>query len=96
MGAAAWGAVRALGLDHEVPTDHVGIGSKVTLRRASDGTTTTLVFVGPWEADIHVGRYNYQAPISQQLMGRGVGEAVHLAIDEHEDDWTVESIERGL
>ncbi len=80
----------------EIPVERVGIGSKVTLRREPDGQEKTMTFVGPWEADVNIGLYNYKAPLSQELMGRAPGEAVVIQLDGPESSWRIEKIERGL
>jgi transcription elongation GreA/GreB family factor len=80
----------------EITTRCVGIGTKVTLRRA-DGGIRTMTFLGPWDAAIENGIFNYQAPLSQQLMGRNAGDSLTIALDDgHEAEWTVERIEAGL
>jgi transcription elongation GreA/GreB family factor len=66
---------------HDVPDDHVGIGSRVTLRRADDGSERVMNIFGPFETDVDRGVYSYRAPLSQQLMGRRVGDAVRVTLD---------------
>ncbi len=81
----------------EITTRCVGIGTRVTLRRANDGGTRTMTFLGPWDAAIENGIFNYQAPLSQQLMGRNAGDSLTIALDDgQEAEWTVERIEAGL
>ncbi len=62
----------------DVPTDHVGVGSKVSLRHVESGTTAEIRFLGPWDADIDRHIYNYQARFSQSVMGKTVGENVTM------------------
>ena len=53
--------------------------------------------LSPWDAAIENGIFNYQAPLSQQLMGRNTGDSLTIALDDgHEAEWTVERIEAGL
>ncbi|UCG32437.1 MAG: GreA/GreB family elongation factor [Phycisphaerales bacterium] len=80
----------------EIPRDHAGIGTRVTVQRASEGQRRTMTFLGPWEAEVDKGIFNYQAPMAQQVMGRAVGESVVLKLDDTEAEWTVERIEPGI
>lgn len=79
-----------------IPTDHVGIGSRATLRRVDAVETIDLTFVGPWEADLNTHRYNYFAPFARQLMGKRVGERVSLDLDAVRGEFEITSIENGL
>ena len=58
----------------DVPTNHVGIGSRVTFRRVTDGEPYEVAFMGPWEADASKGWINYKAPLSQSVLGKRVGD----------------------
>ena len=60
----------------DVPTDHVGIGSRVIFRRVEDGAPYEITFVGPWEADQAKGWVNYKAPLAQGVMGKRIGDRV--------------------
>lgn len=86
---------RVLDVD-AVPTDHIGIGSRATLRRVGAADCVDLTFVGPWEADINAHRYNYFAPFARQLMGKRVGERVSLDLDAVRGEFEIVSIENGL
>lgn len=81
---------------HQVPTTHVGVGSRVTLRDVSDGSTRVMTFLGPFDTDIDQSIYNYHAPISLQLMGLRVGQRAALAIDGRERLFEVVEIGSGL
>lgn len=81
---------------HRVPTDHVGVGSRVTLRNASDGSPRNITFLGPFDSDVEGGVLNYKAPVSQKMMGLKPGERVKLTFDDVEADYEVVSIENGL
>lgn len=77
----------------EVPTDHVGIGTRVTFRRVTDGETYEVAFVGPWEADGSKGWINYKAPLAQSVLGKRVGDRVDF---EHSNaSGTYEIVELG-
>lgn len=62
----------------DVPTDHVGIGTKVTFKRTTDGELYEMSFVGPWEADADKLRFNYRAPLAQKVLGKRVGDVVQF------------------
>ena len=77
---------------HDVPSEHVGVGSRVTLRNMADGNERVMTFLGPFETDVDAGVFNYSAPLSQRLMGRPVGDHVTLNIDGHEVEFEVAAI----
>lgn len=81
---------------NEVPTDHVGVGSRVRVRDTADDSTRTLVFLGPFEAAVEKGVYNYRAPFSQKLMGLQVGERVTVSLDGSEREIEILEIGSGL
>jgi transcription elongation factor GreA len=81
---------------HDVPTETVGIGSRVTLRSLSDGREVKMTFLGPWDADPERGVYAYQTRMALDLMGRAVGEEVPLKIEGQEGAWRIERIGSGL
>lgn len=81
---------------HVVPTDHVGVGSRVRLKSLADGRETVLVFLGPFDTDVESGVINYRAPLAQRLMGRRVGERVKLAIEGQESEFELVEITSGL
>jgi len=80
----------------DVPTDHVGLGTRVRLRRVADGSERQMTFLGPFDADTDRGIYSYRAPVAQKLMGRRVGDSVLLAVDGKEDEFEIVAIENGL
>ncbi len=62
----------------EVPKNHVGIGSKVSFRRTSDGARYTLSLVGPWDAVGEKQWINYKTPLAQRVLGKHVGDVVQF------------------
>lgn len=80
----------------DVPTNRIGVGSRVILRRTHDGETRTVTFLGPFEADVERWIFNYRAPVSQKLMGLAVGEKVKIALEGTELEYGVVAIENGL
>lgn len=80
----------------DAPTDHVGVGSSVRLIDAADGAQRLMTFFGPWDADVERGLFNYNAPVSQKLMGARVGDQVSLAVDGQERVFVVKEIRNGF
>ena len=81
---------------YRVPTNHVGIGSRVTLRDPADNSTRVMTFLGSFDTDVENGIYNYQAPVSQELMGLRIGDRKALTIDNRECELEVVEITSGL
>lgn len=80
----------------DVPTDKVGVGSRVTFRETGDGKEWKLTFLGPFDADIDRGIYNYKAPMAQKIMGQRVGDKAMLAFEGREFECEITRIENGL
>jgi transcription elongation GreA/GreB family factor len=81
---------------HIVPRDRVGIGSCVRLKSEDGAIERTVRFLGPWDADLDAGIYNYQAPVSKLLMGLTVGEVARLNLDGTERTYRVEQLESAV
>lgn len=79
-----------------VPTDSVGIGSRVTLRPAEGGVEVTMTFLGPWDGDLSRNIYTYKTPLAQSMMGKAVGETVVLKGDAQETQYRIERIESAI
>ncbi len=60
----------------EVPTDHIGVGTKVVFKRVSDGEVYEVSLVGPWEADLAASMLNYKTPIAQKMLGARIGDVI--------------------
>lgn len=80
----------------EVPTDHVGIGSRVKLRHARSGKLRDVRVLGPWEANAEKDILNYKAPLAQTMMGARRGETVELSFTEAPGPYIVESLGNSL
>lgn len=79
-----------------VPTDHIGVGSRVTLRDSTTGETSVITFLGPFDADVEKGIYNYRAPMSLSLMGLHVSDHQTLTLDDVRRELEVVEIANGL
>lgn len=80
----------------DVPTAHIGIGSRAVLREVATGRTRTVTFLGPFDADVERGIFNYRAPFSQKLMGRRPGERAVVPLDGRDVELEVVEITNGL
>jgi len=80
----------------DVPTDHVGIGSRVVFERVGDGDRQEMTFVGPWDADHSRHWYNYKAPLSQAIMGKSTGDVVALEFSGGSGQYRIAEIHNGL
>jgi len=81
---------------HQLPTNHVGVGSRVTLRNLTDGARRVMTFLGPFDVDVDRGVYNYLAPVAQKLMGTAVGRRVTLNVDGCDVEFEVVTVANGL
>lgn len=80
----------------EISTDFVGPGSRVKFRRVVDGHELTMTFLGPWEADVTRGWYNYLAPLSQSVMGKRAGDRVTFDTSDASGEYEIVSIHNAL
>ncbi len=80
----------------DVPSDRVGIGSRVVLRNTETGATRELVILSAWEADTARGIVNYKAPLAQAVLGRRTGDTVELQLADGLGAFVVESISNVL
>lgn len=81
---------------HDVPHDHVGVGSRVTMKRLADGVIVELSFLGPYEADVEKRVFNYQTPVAQTLMGKTVGDTVKVALEGRDDEYVITRLGSAL
>jgi transcription elongation GreA/GreB family factor len=80
----------------DVPTDRVGIGSRVILRHVDGDNCLELTLLGPWDADLDRHIYNYKTPFAQTLTGLTVGQDVDLTLIEPAGRYEVVAIQNGL
>lgn len=80
----------------DAPTDHVGVGTRVTLRNLADQSPRVMTFLGAWDADVENGIYNCHAPVGERVMGAKIGEHVRLSVDGEECEFEVTALENGL
>ncbi len=80
----------------DVPTDYVGVGSKVTVERPEDGSELVLTFLGPWEIDLSKNIYSYMTRLAQDIMGKKVGDSVELKFDGSQFNFVIKHIASAL
>ncbi len=76
--------------------DHVTVGSRVRVRRLSDGQEQEFVFLGPWDAEPDNGVYAYNAALGEAFMGKKVGDTVTFSAGPEERRWEVLAVEPAL
>jgi transcription elongation factor GreA len=80
----------------EVPTDHIGIGTRAVFKRVTDGSPYEMTFVGPWDADHERGLYNYKAPLAQTILGKRVGDRMEFTHSAATGTYEVAELHNGL
>lgn len=80
-----------------VPTDHVSIGQRVTMRNVNNGEKRVLIILGVGDSNTETGTYAYQTPLAMQIMGLKRGETVEMSFDgEPERKYEVADIEVAI
>lgn len=79
----------------DIPRDRVGVGTRVKLRRTRDGHEFEITFLGPFDAEVERGVYNYRAPMSQKLMGIAIGERVQVGLNGPDEEHEVIAVAPG-
>jgi transcription elongation GreA/GreB family factor len=79
-----------------VPVDHVGVGTRVKLKRASDGQVLDMCFLGPWDTSKERSIYNYKAPLAQKVLGSRMGETVELDFADFQGQYEVIELSNEL
>ncbi|MFW5798663.1 MAG: GreA/GreB family elongation factor [Planctomycetota bacterium] len=74
----------------------VSVGSRVTAHCQETDEDETYTFLGPWDADPGKNIVSYQAPLSQEFMGKGPGDTVSFGTGEMKKTWTIKTVEPGL
>jgi transcription elongation factor GreA len=77
-------------IDEHGSTDHVGIGSTVTV--TSDGETETFMIVGSAEAKPTNGRISNESPVGRALLGRKKGDKVVVKVPAGDFTYTITNI----
>ncbi|MCE5279237.1 MAG: GreA/GreB family elongation factor [Planctomycetaceae bacterium] len=80
----------------DVPADTVSVGSRVTLRRCSDGSETDISLLGPWESDVATRIFNYQTPLALSLMGKRIGQRAVLKLEGAEEEYEIVALSAAI
>jgi transcription elongation GreA/GreB family factor len=80
----------------EVPTDHVSIAQKITLKPIAGGVPMVLTIMGSDESDLAHKVYSYQSPLARQFLGMKLGEKISLSVEDMSGDYTLEKIESAI
>lgn len=80
----------------EVITERADIGTRVTLRNVQSGDIRTMTILGPFDANLDVGIYNYKAPVCQKVLGKRIGERATIAIAGEDAEYEITEIANGL
>ena len=59
-----------------VHTEHISIGSRITIENVDTGEQATYALLGLWDADAEQSIMSYTAPLARALMTRKVGEVI--------------------
>jgi transcription elongation factor GreA len=65
---------KARQIPHDLPTDRVNVGTRVTIRDVESGKEEVLTFLGPWDGNLDQRIYSYKAPFALAFLGKKVGE----------------------
>ena len=77
-------------IDEHASTDHVGIGSTVTV--TIDGETESFTIVGSAEAKPTDGRISNESPVGRALLGRKKGDKVVVKVPAGDFTYTITKI----
>jgi transcription elongation factor GreA len=80
----------------DIPSDRVGIGTKVRLQRMDNQGQLEYTFLGPWDTDLENNVLAYTTPLAQALMGTSVGETAQVPMQGGSVTCRVESIQPAL
>jgi transcription elongation factor GreA len=78
----------------EIPTDHVGVGSCVTVRDEEADETWELTLVSSLESDPDHDRISDESPIGRALLGKHVGDVAEVSAPDGRAAYRVERIRR--
>lgn len=81
---------------NDISTDQVGIGTRVSLQAVDGSDRREMTILGPWEADVERGIFNYQAPVCMKLRGLLAGDTVELDMGSGPKSYRIEAISNAL
>jgi len=81
---------------NDISTDEVGIGTQVVLQAVDGSERRDMTILGPWEADVERGVFNYRAPVCMKLRGLCAGDTVELDMGSGPKSYRIEAITNAL
>ena len=79
-----------------IPTEKVGIGSRVRVRDTATNEERVFTFLGPFDVNVNASIYSYKAPLSQQFMGLKIGDRTSATLDGKPIEFEVVEITNSL
>ena len=81
---------------HEIETDEVGFGNKVTIREEGKDEAVDYYLLGPieFELDLFPMVITYHSPFGQAIIGKKIGENFTLEIRGEDIKFTITAIEK--
>jgi transcription elongation factor GreA len=80
----------------DVPTDRVGIGTRIVFQHVDDGERYEMTIVGAWDADHERNWFNYKAPLSQGVLGKRIGDTVEFHHDAAAGTYRIAELHNAL
>jgi transcription elongation factor GreA len=80
--------------DSAIPTDHIGIGSKVTMTNLESDDEWEFTLVSSVEADPDNELISDESPIGEALVGKKVGETVRIQVPNGDLVYRIDSIHK--
>jgi transcription elongation factor GreA len=81
---------------HDVPTDHVSIGQRVTLKPLTGGEPVMMTILGVNDGDIAKRVFSYRTPLAASVLGKKVGDTAAVAFDGQEAQYQIEQIDCAI
>ena len=69
--------------ENEISSDHVSVGSKVTLKDLEDDEVNTFTIVGATESDPLENKISNESPVGSHLIDKRIGDIVEVVINSH-------------
>ena len=66
---------------NNIPTDHVSIGQRISLRPTTGGESASMTIMGVGDSDSTNRVYAYLTPMAKRVLGKRPGETVNLTFD---------------
>jgi transcription elongation GreA/GreB family factor len=81
---------------HDIPTDHVSIGQRLTLIPTAGGAPVEMTLMGINDTDLARRIYSYKTPLARQVLGRRVGDEITISFEDKEAPYRLERIDSAV